>query len=333
MSSFEILFPPDKTWLVTGASGFIGSHLVEYLLRNNQKVVGLDNLSTGRKTKIEAVLTAVSFDQQKNLTLIEGDIKDIEVCRKATEGVHYVLHQAALANVPQSLKDPLTTMHVNGMGTLSLLQAAKENQVDRVVYASSSAVYGDGKGLPPKETEVGIELSPYGLSKHLTELYSQGFERWYSLSTVGLRYFNVFGPRQDATGPYPSVIPIWIHSLLNGDPCYVYGDGLTSRDFCYVHDVVQANLKAALAQDSAVSGQIFNVGSGQKTTLFDLYELLKQALDVKTAPPLEHRPSRPGDIRYSHADIQKAKDLLGYTPTHSLEEGLVLTAAWIQQSL
>lgn len=333
MPNFEIALPAEKTWLITGGNGFIGSHLVEFLLKNNQKVVALDHSSLGKKTNIEAVLETLSPQQRQNLTLVEGDIRDFEVCLKATQGVNYILHQAALASISKSLEDPLTTTQVNVMGTLALLQAARQNQVDRVVYASSSAVYGDTDDLPPQETEVGIGLSPYGLSKYLTELYAQGFGRWYSLPTVGLRYFNVFGPRQNASGPYPSVIPIWMQSLLKGGPCYINGDGLTSRDFCYVDNVVQANIRAALGEEKAVCGHVFNIGFGQTTTLLDLYALLKKALKIETDISPEHRPERLGDIKHSRANIDKAKNLLGYVPTHSLEEGLALTAAWAQQSI
>jgi len=304
-----------KTWLITGAAGFIGSHLVEALLRHNQRVIGLDNFLTGKRENIQDSLTSPDF------TFIEGDIRDYATCLSASQNVDYVLHQAALVSVPLSLEDPLTTHEINVTGFLNILLAAKTQEVARVIYASSSAVYGDAVAPSQVESAPAICLSPYATSKRMDELYGEIFYRCYGLSTVGLRYFNVYGPRQDPKGAYAAVIPLWIDSLRTHTPCYINGDGSHSRDFCYVEDVVQANIAAALSPNPQIHGEVYNVASGASTTLLELYALLQKVLELPKLPPL-HRPNRPGDIQHSLANIEKAMQMLGYQPSYSLEEGL-----------
>lgn len=316
------------TWLITGVAGFIGSHLLETLLKNDQKVVGLDNFLVGKKENIDDVLQHLSLEQSRNFTFIEGDTRDYNVCAEATKGVDYVLHHAALGSVLHSLKDPVTTHDINVTGFLNMLRAAEENKVSRFVYASSSAVYGDDPTLPKVEEHVGHLLSPYAASKRANELYGQVFFQCYGLPTIGLRYFNVFGPRQDPEGAYAAVIPLWIQSLMKNQPCHINGDGSTSRDFCYVEDVVQANIKAVLCQNSQVYGDVFNIGCGTRTTLLELYDLLKRELDLSDEVHPLYRETRPGDITHSVANIDKARNLLKYDPSYSLEKGLKLTIPW-----
>lgn len=321
---------PKKTWLITGVAGFIGSHLLETLLKNDQVVVGLDNFLTGKKENIKNVLDSLPQEKSKNFTFIEGDIRDDKTCVHATKNVNYVLHQAALGSVPRSLKDPLTTNDVNVTGFLNILKASQENQVERFVYASSSSVYGDSETLPKVEHTIGEPLSPYATSKRTNELYGRTFYHCYKIPTIGLRYFNVFGPRQDPESMYAAVIPLWILSLLRQEPCYVNGDGLNSRDFCYIDNVVQANIKAALTQNSQAFGEVFNVAYGKQTNLLALYELIRSALECEVAPM--HRDSRPGDVKHSLANIEKVKELLNYHPSHSLEEGLQKTVNWFKNA-
>lgn len=318
----------NKIWLVTGVAGFIGSHLLETLLKNNQQVVGLDNFLTGKSENIDTVLNQLPKEQTKNFMFVEGDIRNFKTCDEATKGVDYVLHQAALGSIPRSLDDPLTTNDINIGGFLNILRAAEQNKVSRFVYASSSSVYGDSQGLPKIEGQIGNLLSPYATSKRTNELYGHTFHHCYGIPTIGLRYFNVFGPRQDPESTYAAVIPLWMHSLLKNQSCYINGDGLNSRDFCYVDNVVQANIQAALTQNSQAYGEVFNIACGKRTSLLDLYALIKESLGIgKEVQPI-YREKRLGDVMHSLANIEKAKNLLGYTPRHSLDEGLKITAQW-----
>lgn len=317
-----------KTWLVTGVAGFIGSHLLEALLKNDQQIIGLDNFLTGKRKNIDEILLQLPKEKQNNFTFIEGDIRDFKTCCEVTKGVDYVLHQAALGSIPRSLNDPITTNDINVTGFLNLLRAAEQNKVSRFVYASSSSVYGDSRELPKIENNIGNLLSPYATSKRANELYGKAFHHCYNIPTIGLRYFNVFGPRQDPESMYAAVIPLWMNSLLKNQPCYINGDGLNSRDFCYVENVVQANIKAALTQNSKSYGEIFNVAFGKRTNLLELYALIKGYLGIDEKRQPVHRDSRPGDVLHSLANIDKAKTLLKYNPLYSLEDGLKITAEW-----
>ena len=313
-----------KKWLVTGAAGFIGSHLTESLLKLNQKVVGLDNYSTGFAANIEDVRNRVSSLQRRSFRMIEGDITRPVDCRKACRGVDYVLHQAALGSVPRSFETPLQTHLANTTGFLEILLAAQRANVKRVVYASSSSVYGDEKTLPKKELRTGTPLSPYAASKAVDELYAEVFGTSYGQEIVGLRYFNVFGPRQDPNGPYAAVIPQWIQALLRDKKTQINGDGKTSRDFCYVANAVQANLLAVTSDQGF--GRTYNVAAGVRTTLNQLHRQLRKLTGTKDRP--QHREFREGDVRHSLADISLAKRELGFRPTHSLEQGLEQTVSW-----
>ena len=318
-----------RRWLVTGAAGFIGSNLVETLLAMGQTVVGLDNFATGHVRNLDDVRARVGDEAAARFTFTEGDIRDLAACRAACKGADVVLHQAALGSVPRSILDPLTTHAVNVDGTLNVFVAARDAGVGRLVYASSSSVYGDHPGLPKVEDAVGMPLSPYAVTKRTGELYADTFARHYGLRVVGLRYFNVFGRRQDPAGAYAAVMPKWVAALLAGEACTVYGDGETSRDFCYVENVVQANILAATA-DTA-SG-VYNVAVGERTTLNDLFGLLRDGLAV-TDPViaeavLGRQDFRPGDVRHSLADTSRARADLGYAPRHTLRTGLADTLAW-----
>ena len=313
-----------RTWLVTGAAGFIGSNLVEELVRLGQNVVGLDNFSTGKRENVAAF--------GSDFRLIEADIRSLDACREACRGVDYVLHQAALGSVPRSIERPLDTHDNNVNGFLNMLAAARDAGVPRMVFASSSAVFGDDPLLPKVEQRIGRAASPYGLSKHINELYAGVFEYCYGMQWVGLRYFNVFGPRQDPDGPYASVIPAWIGALLRGQSAYINGDGTCARDFCHVDNVVQMNLRAALAEDPAAVNQPYNVAHGEITSLAELFEIIRAVLG-RRLPHLKtvraaHRPPRRGDIQLSKADIGKAQRRLGYQPTVRLMDGLENTMDW-----
>lgn len=328
----ETLRTSPKTWLVTGGAGFIGSHLIEQLLALDQQVVCLDNFSTGRKVNLSDVQQNVSAAQWKRFSLIEGDICNPAACNDACRGVDYILHQAALGSVPRSISNPVATNHTNVSGFVTVLSAAKDAGVRRFVYASSSAVYGDHPGLPKVEDKIGNSLSPYAASKRANELYADAFARCYSLPSIGLRYFNVFGARQDPNGPYAAVIPGWIAAMLANRPFYINGDGETSRDFCCVANVVQANLLAASVMDSQAINQVYNIAVGQRTTLNELFEMLRRRL-TSHCPHLKHlqreyRDFRTGDVRHSHADITRANRLLGYKPTHDIERGLDESLRW-----
>lgn len=321
-----------KSWLVTGAAGFIGSHLVETLLEAGQTVRGLDNYSTGSRRNIKAV----EGTKPGAFEMIEGDIRDPETCAAACAGVDVVLHQAALGSVPRSVQNPQATHEHNVNGTLNMLVAARDAGVERFVYASSSSVYGDDPNLPKEEDIVGTPLSPYAVSKKTGELYARTFLDHYGLATIGLRYFNVFGPRQDPSGAYAAVIPKWVATFLAGETPVIHGDGETSRDFCYVANVVQANLRAGLAPLES-AGTVYNIAVGGKTTLNELYRHIGSslvdsgALDV--VPDPEYTPFRAGDIRHSLADTSKARAALGYAPTHTVGEGLREALDWYASSL
>jgi UDP-N-acetylglucosamine/UDP-N-acetyl-alpha-D-glucosaminouronate 4-epimerase len=326
------LSQPAGLWLVTGAAGFIGSNLLQSLLERGQRVRGLDDFATGRRANLDEVRAAVSPELWSGLEWIEGDIRDPGVCRRAMTGVDFVLHQAALASVPQSLEDPVTSHAVNVDGTVHLLAAAREVGVKRFVYASSCAVYGDRTDFPLQEPGIGTLLSPYALAKYVCECYAQTFARCYGLSAIGLRYFNVFGPRQDPKGAYAAVLPKWMLALIRNEPVYINGDGETTRDFCFVGDVVQANLLAALSGQPDAFNLVYNVGLGRQTSLNELYSLLRARLTganprLRDHKP-EHRPFRSGDVRHSQADITLAGKRLGYTPFYSLEEGIEETVAY-----
>jgi UDP-N-acetylglucosamine 4-epimerase len=316
-----------RQWLVTGAAGFIGSHLVETLLRLNQRVVGLDNFATGHNTNLDDVQANVTAAQRRAFRFIEGDITNAKDCARACRGAEFVLHQAALGSVPRSFADPLGTHAPNTTGFLNILQAARKARAKRVVYASSSSVYGDAKGSPKIETVTGTLLSPYAVSKMVNEMYAQVFGSGYGQELVGLRYFNVFGPRQDPKGAYAAVVPRWTQELLRGKPSEIYGDGKTSRDFCYVANVVQANLLAATAK--AASGKVYNVAVGTRTTLNELHRQLRKLTGSKAKPV--HHEFRAGDVRHSLASIRAARRDLGYAPTHTLEQGLALTVPWFEK--
>jgi UDP-N-acetylglucosamine 4-epimerase len=310
-----------RTWLVTGAAGFIGSNLAEKLLALDQDVVGLDNFSTGKPENV-----------QPGTRLIEGDIRSLETCREACRDVDIVLHQAALGSVPRSIERPLATHDSNVNGFLNMLVAARDAGIPRLVFASSSAVFGDEPALPKIEERIGRALSPYGLSKHINELYAGVFARCYGLRWIGLRYFNVFGPRQDADGPYASVIPAWIGALLRGETACFNGDGTAARDFCHVDNVVQMNLRAATTEDEDALDQAYNVAHGEMTSLAELFDILRTLL-ARRRPHLAsvravQREPRRGDILLSRADIGKARRLLGYEPTVRILDGLESTMDW-----
>jgi UDP-N-acetylglucosamine/UDP-N-acetylgalactosamine 4-epimerase len=320
------------TWLVTGTAGFIGSHLTETLLKLDQQVVGLDNFSTGKRANLAHLRAAVGEARWKRFRFIEGDIRSLETCRAACAGVDRVLHEAALGSVPRSIDDPIASTESNVTGFLHMLVAARDAQVKSFVYASSSAVYGDHPALPKVESVIGRAASPYGLTKHINELYAGVFDTCYGFKSIGLRYFNVFGPRQDPNGAYASVIPAWIGALLQGQTAYVNGDGLAARDFCHVDNVVQANLLASMVRDPAALCQAYNVALGEQTTLNELFEVIRAQL-LPRMPQLRgvravHREPRRGDIQFSRADISHAQRMLGFDPKIRIKEGLAKTIDW-----
>jgi UDP-N-acetylglucosamine 4-epimerase len=319
-------------WLVTGAAGFIGSHLVQALLLLGQRVTALDNLATGYRRNLEQVQAAVGADHWRRCEVLLGDIRDPAMCRRACAGVGVVLHQAALGSVTRSLEDPVQTNAVNIDGFLNILTAARDAGVRRVVYAASSSTYGDQADITKQEARIGRPLSPYAVTKYVNELYADVYARSYGLDSIGLRYFNVFGPRQDPQGAYAAVIPQWIAALLNGESVNINGDGETGRDFCYIANVVQANLLAACSNDPQAVNQVYNVALGDCTTLNDLHAMLCAQLgrhwSAFRTPPPHYRDFRQGDIRRSQADIGKAMQLLGYAPTHRIDAGLAHTVKW-----
>lgn len=342
----------SHTWLITGVAGFIGSNLLETLLKLNQKVMGLDNFATGHQRNLDEVQSLVTPEQWANFNFIQGDIRNLDDCQRAMhftpsqpveegwgEGVsspvEYVLHQAALGSVPRSVADPIATNETNISGFLNMLVAARDAKVQRFVYAASSSTYGDHLGLPKVEDKIGKPLSPYAVTKYVNELYAEVFARTYGFNTIGLRYFNVFGPRQDPNGAYAAVIPKWISSMIKGEAVYINGDGETSRDFCFIENVRQINLLAATSENSEATNQVYNVAVGDRTTLNQLYEQLHLNLLVdyphlKGAKPV-YRDFRAGDVRHSLADISKSDTLLCYQPTHHIGEGLKESMEWYAQ--
>ena len=321
-----------KKWLVTGVAGFIGSSLLEELLGFGQIVTGLDNFSTGYRHNLEDVRAQVSEEAWRLFTFVEGDIRKMEDCQKVCEGVDYVLHQAALGSVPRSIDDPINTNQSNIDGFLNMLIASREAKVKRFVYAASSSTYGDHPGLPKKEDIIGRPLSPYAVTKYVNELYADVFARVYGMECTGLRYFNVFGRRQDPKGAYAAVIPRWISELLNNEIPTINGDGETSRDFCYIDNATQANLLSAATENPEAINQVYNIATGSRTTLNELFNMIRELLgdydaNIKNITPV-YGPVRPGDVKHSQADIEKAKDFLGYHPTHDVKSGMTKTVSW-----
>jgi UDP-N-acetylglucosamine/UDP-N-acetylgalactosamine 4-epimerase len=319
-------------WLVTGAAGFIGSNLVEALLKLGQKVTGLDNLSTGYLYNFDQIKRIVGPDVWRNFRFIKGDIQYLNDCVNACRGIDYVLHEAALGSVSRSIEDPILTNTSNISGFVNMLVAARDANIKRFVYAASSSTYGDHPTLPKVENEIGKPLSPYAVTKYVNELYADVFGRVYGVESIGLRYFNVFGPRQDPHGAYAAVIPHWITALLRNEEVAINGDGETSRDFCFIENVIQANLLAALTTDPAAINQVYNVALGGRTTLNELYQTMRSVLSEKYSCLRTHqaryRDFRKGDIRHSQADISKARNLLGYEPTHHIGPGLRQAMDW-----
>lgn len=326
-----------KVWLITGVAGFIGSNLLETLLQLDQRVVGLDNFATGHQRNLDEVQSVVSPEQWARFVLVNGDIRNIEDCRRAMTfdaatdiSVDYVLHQAALGSVPRSINDPITTNSTNIDGFLNMLVAAKDAQVKSFTYAASSSTYGDHPALPKVEGVIGKPLSPYAVTKYVNELYAEVFSSTYGFKTIGLRYFNVFGKRQDPNGAYAAVIPKWTAAMINNEEVFVNGDGETSRDFCFVENAVQANILAACASPEA-KNNVYNVAVGDRTTLNQVFACIKGALsnvDVTTTSEMVYRDFRAGDVRHSQANIDKAKDLLGYQPLFNVGEGMLKAADW-----
>lgn len=334
MTSYQTLLNQlpqhPKTWLITGVAGFIGSNLLEHLLKLDQTVVGLDNFATGHQHNLDEVQSLVTPQQWARFSFIEGDIRNLEDCRKACAEVDYVLHQAALGSVPRSINDPITTNSANITGFLNMLVAARDAGVASFTYAASSSTYGDHPALPKVEENIGKPLSPYAVTKYVNELYADVFAKTYGFKCIGLRYFNVFGQRQDPNGAYAAVIPKWTAAMLRGEPIYINGDGETSRDFCFIENAVQANLLAATASDAA-KNEVYNVAVGDRTTLNDLFHALQTALKelVKpyTAAPV-YQDFRAGDVRHSQADISKAARLLGYAPQYRIRQGIAKAMRW-----
>jgi UDP-N-acetylglucosamine 4-epimerase len=319
-------------WLITGVAGFIGSNLLEALLKLDQRVVGLDNFFTGHRHNLDEVRAQVTQAQWRNFRFIEGDIRSLADCRSACAGVEYVLHNAALGSVPRSLQDPILTNECNITGFLNILVAARDAGVRRFAYAASSSTYGDHPDLPKVEEKIGKPLSPYAVTKYVNELYADVFARCYGIETVGLRYFNVFGPRQDPNGAYAAVIPRWIAGMIVNAPVEIYGDGETFRDFCYVENVVQANLLAATTGNSEAVNRVYNVALGERTTLNELFEMIRVLLAERFEHLQSYKPQyrdfRAGDVRFSQADIGKARTLLGYAPSHRVADGMRAAIDW-----
>ncbi|MCG9962571.1 MULTISPECIES: NAD-dependent epimerase/dehydratase family protein [Shewanella] len=329
------LLNSPKTWLITGVAGFIGSNLLEQLLKLNQTVIGLDNFATGHQHNLDEVQSVVTSEQWMRFGFINGDIRDYAICEAAVNGVDYVLHQAALGSVPRSIADPITTNAANITGFLNMLQAAKEARVKSFTYAASSSTYGDHPALPKVEQNIGNPLSPYAVTKYVNELYAGVYARTYGFETIGLRYFNVFGRRQDPNGAYAAVIPKWTSSMIKGEEVFINGDGETSRDFCYIDNVVQMNILAATATREA-KNEVYNVAVGDRTTLNDLYFAIKDSLNanginVKHDPI--YRDFRTGDVRHSQADVNKAVTKLGYQYTHKILDGISEAMPWYKEFL
>jgi UDP-N-acetylglucosamine/UDP-N-acetylgalactosamine 4-epimerase len=335
----------QRTWLVTGVAGFIGSNLLETLLKLNQRVVGLDNFATGHQRNLDEVQGLVTPTQWANFRFNLGDIRELSDCQKAMSfdgaPVDYVLHQAALGSVPRSVADPITTNAANITGFLNMLIAARDSNngtgVKRFVYAASSSTYGDHPGLPKVEDTIGKPLSPYAVTKYVNELYADVFSKTYGIQSIGLRYFNVFGPRQDPNGAYAAVIPKWISSMIKNEPIYINGDGETSRDFCYIKNVIQANLLAATVLNNNAINEVYNIAVGDKTTLNELYEkiyknLISNTFVLKKYKPI-YRDFRVGDVKSSLADISKAIKIIKYNPTHNINDGLKIVMQWYMSGM
>ncbi len=319
-----------RSWCVTGVAGFIGSHLLEKLLALGQTVVGLDNFATGHPHNLDDVRQCVGEEAWARFTFIEGDIRELDDCRAAVNGVRHVLHQAAMGSVPRSLEDPITTNQANIDGFLNMLVAARDEGVKSFTYAASSSTYGDSTELPKVEERIGKPLSPYAVTKYVNELYADVFQRCYGFDTVGLRYFNVFGPRQDPDGAYAAVIPKWIGKMLKGEPVYINGDGETSRDFTYIDNAVQANLLAATAEGEALN-RVYNVACGERTTLNELFEALAKGIEQAmgwAVPKAQYRDFRAGDVRHSLADVSSASERIAYVPDQAVDTGLQEVVEW-----
>jgi len=327
----EQLQQAPKTWLITGVAGFIGSNLLETLLKLNQNVVGLDNFATGHQHNLDEVQSLVKPEQWANFKFYEGDIRNFADCQKACAGVDYVLHEAALGSVPRSIADPITTNAANITGFLNMLTAARDARVKSFTYAASSSTYGDHPALPKVEENIGKPLSPYAVTKYVNELYAEVFARTYGFKTIGLRYFNVFGKRQDPNGAYAAVIPKWTAAMIVGDDVFINGDGETSRDFCFIENTVQANILAATTQNDEAKNQVYNVAVGDRTTLNDLFNAIKAALHENgvtyTKEPV-YRDFRAGDVRHSQASIQKINRLLSYQANYSIKDGIDVAMTW-----
>lgn len=332
----EKLQQTPKTWLVTGVAGFIGSNLLETLLKLNQKVVGLDNFATGYQYNLDEVQSQVSAEQWENFQFIKGDICNLVDCQQACVGVDYVLHEAALGSVPRSIADPITTNETNISGFLNMLTAARDAGVYSFTYAASSSTYGDHPALPKVEEHIGNPLSPYAVTKYVNELYADVFARAYGFKSIGLRYFNVFGKRQDPNGAYAAVIPKWTASMIAGDDVFINGDGETSRDFCFIENTVQANILAATTTDENAKNQVYNVAVGDRTTLNELYRAIQNALaenGVQYDKDPIYRDFRAGDVRHSQASIAKIQQHLGYAPQYKIAEGIQLAMQWYVHNL
>lgn len=340
MTSYEeikqVLIKNTKTWLITGVAGFIGSNLLETLLKLDQIVIGLDNFATGHQKNIDEVESLVSSVQWQRFSFIEGDIRNLDDCNQACVGVDYVLHQAALGSVPRSIADPIATNETNISGFLNMLTAARDAKVSSFTYAASSSTYGDHPALPKIEDAIGKPLSPYAVTKYVNELYAEVFARTYGFKSIGLRYFNVFGRRQDPNGAYAAVIPKWTAAMIGNDDVCINGDGETSRDFCYIDNTVQANILAATTNEPGVTNQVYNVAVGDRTTLNQLFNSIKSALtdnDITYNKEPVYRDFREGDVRHSQADISKIKALLGYMPEFVIEGGIAKAMPWYVSSL
>lgn len=331
----ETFMNHPKTWLITGVAGFIGSNLLEHLLLLDQRVIGLDNFATGYQRNLNEVQTQVTSEQWARFSFIEGDIRHLEDCKKACEEVDYVLHQAALGSVPRSIDDPIATNAANISGFLNMLVAARDAQVKSFTYAASSSTYGDHPALPKVEKNIGKPLSPYAVTKYVNELYADVFAKTYNFKAIGLRYFNVFGKRQDPNGAYAAVIPKWTAAMIQGDNVYINGDGETSRDFCFIENAIQANLLAAVADDSA-KNEVYNVAVGDCTTLDELYSAIQVALAENSVSypnsPI-YRDFRAGDVRHSRADIGKATNNLGYLPEYHIRDGIEKAMPWYVENI
>jgi UDP-N-acetylglucosamine 4-epimerase len=325
----ELLASP-KTWLVTGVAGFIGSNLLETLLKLNQRVVGLDNFATGYQHNFDEVESQVTVEQWQGFRFIKGDIRELKDCHTACSGVDYVLHQAALGSVPRSINDPITTNETNITGFLNMLVAARDAKVTSFTYAASSSTYGDHPALPKVEENIGNPLSPYAVTKYVNELYTDVFARTYGFKSIGLRYFNIFGKRQDPDGAYAAVIPKWTAAMIKNEEVFINGDGETSRDFCFIENAVQANLLAATSNEEA-KDEVYNVAVSGRTDLNQLFSAIKQSLgnnEVSYDKEPEYRDFRAGDVRHSQADISKAQRLLGYAPAFNIEAGINKAMPW-----